>query len=248
MGKILFAWLTLGIAGATLQAEQIKIVEFVHRPFAYQDSKTKEARGAEVAMLRDILLEAGLSAEFTFVPFPRLIILQKSGDFAMGPLVTKTPDREKVLVYPTKPVMVQVPALVVGKESPLTKITTPQDLKGLRIGFVTGQQVPKFLDVPNLFFLDTLSADDPGVLNVNKLLAKRLDAVLTLNNFSTKATIKDLGVQDKLRFVPLPVEGSCFYFTVTKNTAASDRLLAILNKALDSGKYDLARYMEAELR
>jgi ABC-type amino acid transport substrate-binding protein len=222
-----------------LAAQVVTIAEFQHSPFAWQEENGKEAKGWEVEQLRAMLEKAGFKPRFVFLPFPRVLAAMKNGDCDIGAAIVRSPDREKDLEFVSPPAFRLASELIVRQSSPLVQVRTLQDLAGLRIGFVVGQKVPRFMDVSGVYQLDTLSADDPANQNIAKLQAGRIDAILSLNRFAFQESFDRMGVANQVRFVGLPTEKTEFHFTVSPSSPLKARLHAVLRDSLASGKFPI---------
>jgi uncharacterized protein (TIGR02285 family) len=237
----------LFLAASAAFAQVVTVVEFDHPPLAYQALPSKEAAGAEVAYLKALLTDLGYTPKFVFVPFPRVLLSLQDGTADIGSLLTQTPERAAVINFSAQPVFSMVPVIVVRKASALQQVAAPGDLKGLRLGFVDGQTLPRYLDKKDLT-LDLVSGADATATNLKKLMSGRVDAVLDLNPTNVQLDLKAQGLAADVRVLPLPTAGTDFFVTASKKSKVSDAVLAGINKLLAAKKYDWKDFLAAELK
>lgn len=227
--------------------QSISVVEFDHPPFAYEDIQTKEAKGAEIKYITDILKDLGYYPKFTFVPFARMLGMLKEGDVDLGPFVTKTTEREAFVYFSSKSILTMFPVIVVSKDSPLKQLKTPDDLKGMKIGFTANLAMPAFFKDSGITF-ELASGKYETDRNFMMLSAKRYDGFLDLNPYSLRFVAKGLDVIDTIRLINIPGSGVSYYFVVPKKSKIAVDLLAGINSSIDSKKYDFEKYLQEELR
>jgi polar amino acid transport system substrate-binding protein len=227
--------------------KQIKVIEFIHAPFAYQDAQTNEPKGAEVEFITDILKDMGYKATFDFTPFARVLVTLKTGESDIGPFLTKTPEREEFILYPTKPVLMMVPNIIVLKDSPLTKLTKASDLKGMTIGFTKNQTMPAFFNDGDLKF-DLIAADNLTEQNFKKLVGKRIDACIELNPINGRLTAKNLGITNQIRSLPIPGDGTPYFIAISKKSGSSSDIVKGLDARLKQKTFDFNAYLDKELK
>jgi len=239
---------TLALVAVCSFGQVVTVAEFSHPPFAYLDEKTQEPRGAEVAFLTAVLKEAGYTAKFTMVPFPRLLSSLQDGSFDMGSFLTRTPEREATIDFSDSPVLEMAPVVVVRMDSSLQQLTSVSELASFKVGFVDKQALPGFFGAPESLKLDLVSGDDPTGINLKKLTAKRIDAMIDLNRYNVLLDIKALGLKDGVRVLTVPTQGVRFFVTASKKSKNAESVLKSLNAVLKTGKYDLKTFLEAELK
>ena len=95
----------------------------------YWDEKSKEVAGSLVALYRTIASELGVDIQFVGpVPFKRVILGISNGTYDMSALLSKDPEREKLMHFSAKPLafgknyIVSVKRLQLGKRSPIKKL------------------------------------------------------------------------------------------------------------------------------
>lgn len=231
------------------QAEKtVKIVEFIHPPFVYQDPQSNEVKGAEINLLKDILKDLGYNSTVMVVPFPRMITMLESGDADIGPFLTKTAEREVFAYYSSKPILIMSPLLVVLKDNPLKKLKTPSDLKDLKIGFAQKQTVPAFFKNSGLPPFDLATGDNLTEQNLKKLINKRFDACIELNPSNTKLIAKTMGITNLIRYIDIPDSETMFYLIIPKKSEIGSELLNGINSKMKLNKYNFEKYLQKELK
>lgn len=164
-------------------------------------------------------------------PYPvlRLFKMLETGEIDVIPQLTKNPERDELYLYPTKPFSDIKTCLVVENDSPVKQITKQEDLFGLRIGFFEGGTVPDLLKHDSISIEFVTQADFRKV-NLEKLVAKRIDAMFDLNYTSMLYDIYKMGFKDKVRTVLLPIPSINVYSIFTRSEKG-EKLLKLYEKA-----------------
>lgn len=150
-------------------------------------------------------------------------------DVAIG--IMKTPDREKKLIFPKKPIGSFRPVLVVKKTHPLQKVASADDLLALKIGFYAKAPLVGFLNDPRLQF-DLIYSIDWQTLNMKKLIGNRIDACVGDYHSMVFEAVK-LGYSSKTRMIPLHFENSEIFFYVVFSPKTYKKYLDSYEAALE---------------
>jgi ABC-type amino acid transport substrate-binding protein len=139
-------------------------------------------------------------------PTPMLRLLQQleAGEIDAAVILSKTPEREKLFVYPSQPFVQFQPSLAIMKDNHLATIQSVADLVGVRIGYQQGGVLPPLLKDPQVK-LDLISSPTWLQDNFAKLFASSVDAVLDMGMESLIQMASRSGQGEKVRFVALPV-------------------------------------------
>jgi ABC-type amino acid transport/signal transduction systems, periplasmic component/domain len=221
-------------------AENVSVGVFIHYPNVYQATDTKELKGAGIEYITTVLKKMGYTPEFTVLPFARLLSELQDGTIDLSFELMRTPERDKYLLFPDSPALVFKPTLTVRSDSHLTTISSIEDLKGMKIGYLPNSVVPKFLDAPNIVSFDYLGGDDWIQRNLDKLLAGRIDAALDQNPYSFIAAAKQISSMDKIRTLSIPGAGSNAYVVFSRKSKIGTTLLEKYNLLMkkDTTNYD----------
>jgi len=247
MKRFITLLLVMSLA-AIVSAKDVKIGVFLHFPNVYQETGSTELKGADIRYLNDVFKEMGYTPVYVVLPISRLLATLQSGEVDIAGILLKTPEREAIANFPDTPTVILQPSLFFLTENKLNKINSIDDLKGMTIGYIPTSPIPKFLDAPDKVKFDLLGADNWVEMNLKKLLAGRVDAVLDQNPYSFVAEAKKTGIQSKLKVLPLPVEGTKGYMLFSKKSALGSELLAAYNKILAGKKYNFDKYMNDEVK
>ena len=141
-----------------------------------------------------------------------------------------------------------IPQLVVRKDSPLKRLRSPSDMKGLKIGFAEGQTAPAFFKDSGLPPFDLVAGQELTQTNLKKLMAKRVDAFIALNPTNLMAASKELGLSDAVRALDIPDPGTNFYIVISKKSKIASAILPALEAGLKAKKFVFEKYVQEELR
>jgi polar amino acid transport system substrate-binding protein len=222
-------------------AENVSVGVFIHYPNVYQSPDTKEIKGAGVDYITTVLNNMGYTPVFTVLPFARLISALQTSDIDLSFELIKTPEREQFLYYPEKPALTFKPTLTVLSNNRLEAITSINDLKGMKIGYLLNSAIPKFLDAPDMVTFENLGGEDWVQKNLEKLFAGRIDAALDQNPYSFPAAAKLSGKMDKVRTLFIPGTGANAYVVFSRKSKNGSMLLEKYNSLMksDTTSYDL---------
>jgi ABC-type amino acid transport substrate-binding protein len=166
----------------------------------------------------------------------------------MGPLVTRTAERDEFALFSAEPALVLTPVLVVRADSPLKQLKAPADLAGLKIGAAAGVTVPAFFANAGLPAFDLASGDNMTDQNLKKLQGKRFDAFIDVNPLNVMMAAKALGAAKDIRTIDIPGGGTAYSVVLSKKSTLAAGLLAAINAAFAAKKILLDTYIQAEVR
>jgi polar amino acid transport system substrate-binding protein len=232
----------------TMSEESVNVGVFLHSPYVEKGATEKDCKGAGIDYVGTVLKELGYAPKFIVLPFPRVLSSLETGDIDVAFDLAKNPDREKFAYFTEKPAMTVSAALVVRTGSPLRKVTSVNDLKGMTIGYLLGSTVPKVLDFPDVYKFDLVSGDNWINNNLTKLLDKRIDAALDLNPYSFVAEAKRIGAKNKIRVLPIPGNATEFYVLFSKKSKLGSDLHTGFDRIITSNKISYSKIIEDSLK
>ena len=200
---------------APVPRETVKVGIFNLGPFMMHLENGK-AGGAAVDFWREVLgplmgVDVEVSGPY---PIPRLEVMLESGEIDVIPYITKIPARESRFLYPGNPLTTISPCIVVRHDSPLAEIRSPEDLFGMKIGFITSAYVPPFVQNERIT-LELITATDYRQINHKKLMNGRVDALLDINSVSFRYEMALLGYLKDLRVILLEQDAVNIYSIFT---------------------------------
>ncbi len=251
-GKAMFLAGLLIAAGACglAQARTLRLAVFQLEPFMLKDERTGEVGGAVVDYwVKYLGPRMGLSIEVVdLFPITRLEKMLESGEIDVAPLFTKVPSREARFLYPGTHFFEIASCLVVLPDSPIAGIAKQDELYGKRIGFLEGAFLPPLLRHSRIT-IELVTNEDYRRILLNKLLARRVDAMLDINRVSLEYYLEARGYSDRVRLIPLPVEATPIY-SIFRNTEEGKKLAADYDRvnaeAARKGVFD--SYLRAYLK
>ncbi len=205
----------------TAGAETIRMGYFEIKPHMYTAEDTGLPAGAAVIYFERIAKKMGCDVAWVGpLPHARLISYLEKGKFIDGdPLISKTSDREKFLYYPENSFYLAKPNFVVKSNNPLTRIDSADDVKGYVVGQFSKAANSKFVsENASLFKFEIISGGGYTFeQHLKKLLANRVDAIHTLDEFSIiyEANKSNMDAQIKILYLPEPPLS--FYSVFCKN-------------------------------
>jgi hypothetical protein len=199
------------------QLGPIRIGIFQLPPFMMV-SENGEAGGIAVDFWRDYLAPQ-FNTDIEVVgpfPIPRLEIMLERGEIDVIPYITRIPDRDLRFRYPSIPITSITSGIIVRNDSPLRTISRPEDLFGMKIGFITNAFIPPFVQHDQIE-LELVTSTNFREINHRKLIHRRVDALLDINivSFIYEMTIN--GYINDVRVIPLPEDGVPIYSIFNEN-------------------------------
>ncbi len=200
---------------APVPRETVKVGIFNLGPFM-MPLEDGTAGGSAVDFWREVLgplmgVDIEVSGPY---PIPRLEVMLESGEIDVIPYITKIPAREARFLYPAHPFTAISPCIVVRRDSPLTEITSPEDLYDMKIGFITSAYMPPFVQNERIT-LELITATDFRQINHKKLMNGRVDALLDINSVSFRYEMARFGYLKDLRIIPLKQDTVSIYSIFT---------------------------------
>ncbi len=175
------------------------------------------------------------------LPILRCQVMLEAGLVDTVSQLTRIPEREAKFLYPDTPLTRIQSCLIVLPQSLLNASSAlPDALFGKTVGFMEAAYIPPPLRDTRIRFELSADADNRGI-NLRKLFAGRLDAILDINVTSLKYYLEANGYTSKVRLIPLstpPVE----VFSIFRRTPDGERLKTAYDaanaKGLESGVFD----------
>ena len=232
------------------QTKPLRAAVFLLEPFMMTDPEHQEVTGAVIDYWQEFLAPR-MNREIEVVglfPILRLEKMLESGEIDIAPLFTKIPTREERFLYPETPLSEIISCLIVLPDSPIQEAKTTEDLKNTRIGFIEGGYIPPMLKDPSIT-IELVSSEDYRKINLNKLFAGRIDALLDINYISLQYYLKEGGLTDRVRIVLLPTE-TVYIYSIFRKTREGEQLRREFDQANREGlrlgifKSILARYID----
>lgn len=176
--------------------------------------------GAAVGFFKVVADKMGVNqVAFQQLPLSRLLVLLESGEIDAALFMGKTPDRLAKFYFPPVPYYMAQPALAVTTASPLQRVTVASDMQGLRIGvFRDGYQSSTIQK--NRLTLELVTGDNIDMRNLQRTLMGRLDAAYSPDTAVLKNLVYELGLEQRIRILPLPDPALGVYTIFSAKAAA----------------------------
>ncbi len=138
-------------------------------------------------------------------PIPPLRLMKKleTGDINVIALLAKNKERAKKFDYPETSFYRMTSAIAVAKDNPLNKINTIEDIIEMKMGFFKKGFKPPVMRDPRIKW-EYVNATDWKILNLRKVLKKRLDAAFDAENNTLLYEINKYGFGDKMKVLLIP--------------------------------------------
>lgn len=216
-------------------AKTVKMAVFMLDPFMMEDAKSGKIVGVTVDYWKEFIArEMGVDFEVAGIySILRATKMLKDGEVDVVSQLTKIPEREAEFLYPETPLTTILSCLAVLKDSPLKEVSKSEDLYGMTIGFLKAAYIPEMLKHEKIN-LELLSSTDFREMNYNKLIKKRMDAMLDINYVSMKYWLEKKGYFDNVRIIMLPVKPQEVY-SIFRNTKEGAALRDAFDKANKKG-------------
>jgi ABC-type amino acid transport substrate-binding protein len=207
----------IALACLSLSADTVKMAIFQLEPFMMTIPGSGEPGGVVVDYWRDYVaprLGVTLSVSGPF-PIARVQKMLESGEVDVVSQLTKIPERESMFTFPKTPLALITSCLIVRKDDPLTEVTGTSDLYDKKIGFIENAFIPQLL-IDARIELELISYTDYREINLKKLLAGRIDAMLDINKDSMLYYLNSSKYRHSVRIIDLPVEKTATYSIFAK--------------------------------
>jgi ABC-type amino acid transport substrate-binding protein len=232
--------------GETL-AEKITIGYFEIKPHMYQ-TEGFQPNGASIAYFEGIASKMGYQVQWKGpLPFPRLIEYLKNGEVDGSLVFTKSKEREQYLYYSESPYYLVQSVFVVKKENKLDKITSADDVKGYKVGFLKGAYQTKFLtDHMDQLTMEYIHGTKWVKQNLYKLIRGRIDAAYDLNPWTMQFEAKLLKIDDQIKILTLPEPSRGIYAVFSKKSDRGKELAEAYNNIFQNLNFDYVPLIKKE--
>lgn len=166
-------------------------------------------------------------------PIKRAEKMLENGEVDVVSQLTKIPERESVFLYPETPLTHIISCIAVTTESPITSADSAEIFYGKKIGFIESAFIPDMLKNSNIT-MGLISTDDYRKINLNKLFAKRVDALLDINYVSFVYYLKKYGYYNRVKLLLLPSEHT-EVFSIFQQNDKGKKLALLYDKANREG-------------
>ena len=191
---------------ATLFAESIRVGYFDVAPYAMREEGNNELKGAAVDFLEKILApEMGVKVIWAKEPtsIPRQLFQLDNHKLDAGLGFAKNHERAKFLNFPRNPIIEATSGLALIKNHPLRDVKKVEDILDLKIGYVHKAYLSPFMRDKRIRF-EFVSQKNAIFLNLQKLLAGRIDAQYQPNVIPLLYYARKFNAEDKIKIVHFP--------------------------------------------
>lgn len=205
---------------ATLISSRLEAAPFrvgIYEMPPHMCDENEVPRGAAVEYFKIIAGRMGLS-DYVFEGYPlsRLLKNLEEGKLDMALFLAKNSERAAKLKYSSKPFFELVPSLAVTSGSSLETASSLKNINNLKVGTLQRGYLPALLKQPNIE-IEALSGIDAPMMNLKKLLAKRVDAVF-LPKSTIRFEIEQLNQVDRFKILNITSQVLPVYAVFPKST------------------------------
>lgn len=191
MKHLIYMFFVLLIAGQTSAQETLTLTTDHWPPYQYEENG--RIRGIAADTIQQAAQQLGYVSEIQLFPWKRALKHAETGesDGVLSALFTE--ERAQYLYYPSEPLFEVRTMFFALKDRPRIQVKGLADLKGLRIGVVSGYSYGAEFD--NFPDLQKYACKDDAVL-VQNLDKGRLDVAVS-HELAFQAASRALGLQDR---------------------------------------------------
>ncbi|MCX7205850.1 MAG: transporter substrate-binding domain-containing protein [Proteobacteria bacterium] len=203
IGAAIFLILVLSGASFSVLAASLNIVVFNVAPFIVSKEGQEPTGGVIEYYKQFILPKLAEGANWKIANVARSIVELKSKSSQMIPLLIRTKERERFLLFADTAYVHFDPTVVVLEKSPLKKVEAQSDLYGLTIGWSLNGVYPGFLKHAQIRISESTMLDWE-TSNMKLLAAERLDAVYFSSSATALYFAKSINVPVRIIALPTP--------------------------------------------
>lgn len=236
-----------------LCAETIRMAWFKVPPHVTVAADGVTPKGPTIELFNTIAARMGCTVEWVGpYPLSRVGLEQKAGSGSLDGTIMhiKTPAVAPLLLYPSRAYFIAHPCIAVSAESPLKRITSIDDIKGFRIGFVkmlSRGYPPMMLNNLDKVVIDDLTGDNWAARNLARLLLGRIDAAYERNQYTLPYQAAVDGIDSRIRVLELPTEPIPHYYVFHKNSPKAEKLLRLYEKATAGMNFNYDAMVRSEI-
>lgn len=184
-------------------AETLRVGFFPIQPHAIVKSPGAYTGAAIEYFSRLSELMGITSVRFFELPLARLVVSLEREEIEVILFFAKNSQREHLFEYPETPYYCSQPGVAVKLSSPISAISSAEDLFPLKIGMLGRGYLSPFMRHERIQ-LQPLYGSTPILQNLKKLMAGYLDAIYVPDVTVVQYEAQKHGYNGQLRFVPTP--------------------------------------------
>ncbi len=247
--KTILAAATLAFTGAyglSMANDQVITMGFFNlSPHTFVEPGSDTPMGAGIDYFNAHAELMGYSVEWVGpLAFPRLISDLEAGAVDGAVFLSRSPDREEFLHYADRPFVTLNAVLAVNQNHPLQEVTSPEDIRGMTVGFLADSAMGPFMtDNADIVTFDNIAGQNWMEQNIRKLVNERLDAVFDRNSFSIQYEANRLGLADQIRILTLPEPPGLVYAGFSKKSPQGQALVEAFNAVFTDSTLDYDTFL-----
>lgn len=215
-------------------AENYTFATLNYPPYGYLCGT--EAKGLDVAIIKEVFRRMGDTVSFKFLPWKRALAMAEHGKVDGLFMLVKTPDREKYMYY-SDPVRKESMALFVCKDSCIEFDGDFNSLRGYTFGVVNdfsyGPELDEFIKKNKTKNVDL---GESPLMNICKLVKRRFDFFIA-DDLSTFYIAHEAGLDTKIKRLEPFIGKNSVYISFLK-CRKLEKLRDRFNAALRSMRTD----------
>ncbi len=236
IGLFLFTFQTLTYGKEEVEIKQLHFAEESNWPPFTPNKQGLATEGLSLSLMQEIFSRLGIEVEVELFPQKRMLSLLKKGKKDGATVISKNANRQKFLEY-TDPIFIKKGVIYfLAERKPPIEWENFGDLKGLRIGLVSGhnygdefnQAVKKY----NLSIQHVTRIEQ----NFDKLIGRRIDAFLCVE-LTAKQFLHDPKYSGKISQASKSYYSKGYHIGFSKKSNAR-HLIPRVNKVIREMKKD----------
>ncbi len=207
------------VAGISVRAEELKVGFFQWPPLIEATDTQSKPTGLMVDHYENAIAKT-LGVTITWLgpyPIPRVIHLLKTFQIDIIPVLSKNPDREKIMAFPEKPLYFQQAVVCVKNDFPQDTISTWDDLKGIRVGINYGSAFHKQLSQsqPQLLFASIRHKTDPIKYGLELVLKGNLAVYIHPDRVVAEILVIQWNLENEIKILDAPIQKRTPYTAIS---------------------------------
>ncbi|CAE79140.1 transporter substrate-binding domain-containing protein [Bdellovibrio bacteriovorus] len=163
----------------------------------------EEPEGPGITFFKDYVKLPNTEVRWVATPFARVLWDMQNKKVDVALFLVPSPEREKYMRFSKTPLFTTSSAIIIPRNSPLTRATSLKDFRGRTLGHSKDSFTPTEL-LKHGIKIEPLSGENVIERNLQKIRAKRLDGIFIPTASNGEYILRKLRVDDQYQVFVVP--------------------------------------------